>query len=234
MGITIDFISYDELINLIFTSGIRTITYANQHVLNQQYKNVKLSSELKKFDLIHPDGIGVQKALKYLFNVNSPRITGSDLYYMLFNKLDSTSRSVFIFGSSKNVLENAVRVIRSDYKNINIVGYLDGYSGLSKDSILSKINKLNPFILFVALGTPKQEQWIIENKDFLSVEKIIAIGGGLRVLCGDRSRGPVFMQRLGLEWLIRLFEEPVKNFYRYAIGIPLFLLRIRKQKNQRI
>lgn len=231
LGITIDFMPYEDLIIKIFQKGYKTITYANQYVLNEAFTNEKLRSDLSKFDLIHSDGIGVQKAFKYLYDKNTSRVTGSDMYYKLFDILNQKSLSIFIFGSTQNVLESSIKFINERFPQIIIKGSKNGFSNLSDPEIVKEINLSNSDFLFVGLGTPKQESWIVENKDILQVDKIISIGGGLRVITGDRKRGPVFIQKLGLEWMVRLVEEPVKNFQRYIVGIPLFLYRIIKQKS---
>lgn len=232
LGINIDFISYSELLECIFGSDIRTITYANQYVLNESFRDDSLKHNLQSFDLIHPDGIGVQKALKKIYNENSARITGSDLYYKIFDVLNKKRLSVFLYGSEPLVLKKAADYIRKNYENISINGSIDGFSDISNEALVNYINESPSYILFVGTGTPRQEEWIINNKHLIKAEKIISIGGGLRVISGDRIRGPVFMRKLGLEWLVRLFEEPVKNFKRYIIGIPLFLIRLNRQRKR--
>ncbi len=231
LGINITFISYEELLNSIFKSDIKTVTYANQYVLNESFKNEKLRKSIQSFDLVHADGIGVQKALKRLYNRSAPRVNGSDLYYRFFEKLNEKLSSIFIYGSEKDVIDKAVKFIKNKYPKIIISGFIDGYEDVSDEKIIEEINRKSPEILFVATGTPNQEEWISKYKQIIKASKIIAIGGGLRVISGDRHRGPVFIRKAGLEWLVRLFEEPVRYFKRYVIGIPLFITRINKQKN---
>lgn len=232
LGINIDFLPYNELLECIFSSNFRTITYVNQYVLNQSYNNEVLKHSLLNFDLIHPDGIGVHKAVKKIFGKDTERITGSDLYYKIFDILNKNELSIFLFGSEPAVLKKASDFIKNSYKNIKIKGTIDGYSDLSNEELINEINLSKPYILFVATGTPRQEEWVESNKHLINAEKIICIGGGLRVISGDRMRGSVLIRKLGFEWLVRLIEEPIKNFKRYIIGIPLFLIRINRQRKR--
>jgi N-acetylglucosaminyldiphosphoundecaprenol N-acetyl-beta-D-mannosaminyltransferase len=114
----------------------------------------------------------------------------------------------------------------SEKGNLVVVGLLDGYRYLSNKKILNIINIKEPDILFVGLGAPRQEKWIIENINHLKSKKIIAVGGWFRILANDRKRGPKFFRKMGLEWLIRLVTEPKYVWRRYLIGIPLFIYRI--------
>jgi N-acetylglucosaminyldiphosphoundecaprenol N-acetyl-beta-D-mannosaminyltransferase len=84
--------------------------------------------------------------------------------------------------------------------------------------------------LIIGLGQPLQEKWINDNHAQLNASVLIAVGDGIKVFAGEKRRGPLFMRKLGLEWLIRLFFNPFKYFNRYMVGIPVFLYRIIRAK----
>ena len=113
------------------------------------------------------------------------------------------------------------------HTDIVIAGYNNGFA-YENDKLLGMINKSKPDILVVGMGSPKQEEWIMNCKGNLDVKIIIAVGDGIKVFSGTKKRGPKVIQKLGLEWLVRLFFEPKRLWKRYLIGIPLFFIRLIK------
>lgn len=237
-GINVYFGNYNEILDKIFSENIRTITCANQYYLNLAYENKEYRNNLNSFDLIFPDGVGLKWAagIKDYKDIikKLERINGSDLYPEIINKIFNENLSLYILGDSQAVLDCAVKTIKDNYQGIKIVGIHNGYFDLTDNTIIEEINSLNPSVIFVGLGAPRQEEWINNWKNKLIAAKIIAVGGGLRVIAGDRRRGPVWVRNIGLEWLVRLISEPDKTWKRYIIGIPLFIFRVLKQKFQEI
>jgi N-acetylglucosaminyldiphosphoundecaprenol N-acetyl-beta-D-mannosaminyltransferase len=237
-GIDIFFANYNEILDKIFSDDIRTVTCANQYYLNLAYGNKEYQKNLNSFDLIFPDGVGLKWAAgitDYQDIVKKlERINGSDIYPDLINRIFNQNLSLYILGDSQIVLECALKNIVDKFRGIKIAGIHNGYFDLQDESIINDINSKNPFFLIVGLGAPRQEEWINRWKDKLNARKIVAVGGGLRIIAGDRKRGPVWVRKLGLEWLVRLLTEPAKNWKRYIIGIPLFIYRVLKQKFQKL
>lgn len=222
-------ISIDELINIINTyiknNDKLTIGYINVYICNYTRHHPDFENLLNKFSLVHPDGIGIYIASKILYGKKglSERFTGTDLYnklfygkqgfkYFLYGGFDNCSNSI------KNSISNTVSW------NANIVGSI--YTPKDTNWDIESINKSGADILFVALGTPFQEEWINENKDKLKVPVIIAIGSGLYFLLGVINRAPMWMQKVGLEWMFRLIQEPGRLWRRYIFGIPVFVFNI--------
>lgn len=238
LGINIFFANYSDILNQIFSENTRTIACANQHYLNLAYENSEYKKNLNSFDLIFPDGIGLKWAAGFhdYFDVvkKLERTNGSDIYPEIINRIFNENLSLYILGDSQIVLDNALKKITDKYKGIKITGIHNGYFDLYDKSIIEDINSSNPFLLIVGLGAPRQEEWIKRWKDSLNAQKIVAVGGGLRVIAGDRSRGPQWVRNIGMEWLVRLITEPSKNWKRYIIGIPLFIYRVSKQKFQKL
>jgi N-acetylglucosaminyldiphosphoundecaprenol N-acetyl-beta-D-mannosaminyltransferase len=232
LGVRLTFDNYDKLIDKIWSSSIFTVGCANQHYLNIAYKDYLFKNELNELDLVHPDGVGVVIAAIILSNFSffPTKITGSDLYLKLLKRADEERASIFLLGDIEAVLKKCCYEINSLFPNIKIVGIHNGYFDLENTNVTNIINDALPDILFVGLGAPRQERWISKWKNSIKVKKIIAVGGGFRVIGKDRTRGPKFMQNYGLEWFIRLLSNPLMYWRRYLIGIPLFLYRILKSK----
>lgn len=230
-GVQISFLDYDQLLKKWFDDSTKTIASVNQHFLNLVYNNEEFKEHLNEFDLVFPDGIGVRLAAKFLSlnNINSERTTFPDLLLHVFQKSNFQDDSYYFFGGKAEIIEKAVENIRREFSNVNIIGFHEGHKFDNK-KILEEINNLKPRFLVVGLGGIKQEKWIVQNSRKLNVGKICAVGGALRVFAGDRSRGPILLRNLGLEWLVRLLDEPTYVWKRYLIGIPLFIFRVLKEK----
>lgn len=223
----IDYLGLAGVVNKAVVEG-RTffITYATAHTLNLSYESVEFRRVLSEFNLIHPDGMGAYLA-QLLLSKNRgkiTKITGSDFYPHLKEISVAHNRRLYIFGDTKNTCLAVCEKLGGI-----IAGYSAGYS-FDTQSVISDIEKTNPDIILVGLGAPNQEVWVIENKEALRGRVVICVGDGLKVLAGTKKRGPIWMQKAGLEWLVRLYFEPGRLWKRYLSGNLLFIFRIVRQK----
>ena len=130
--------------------------------------------------------------------------------------------SIYLYGAKEDSVKKSKDNLEKKYKNINIVGYVNGYR--NESDVIKDINKSKPDILFVALGTPKQEEFIINNKEKLKNIKIIMpVGGSFDVISGNLKRAPLIFRKLKLEWLYRMLKEP-KRFVQVFKLIYFILL----------
>ncbi len=226
-GLNIIDINYNELAETICET-IKSkkkllITYSNANTLNKIYKKPGVRAELNKFDIVHPDGVGVFLASRLLSQKNKikKRFNGSDLYPLLAELFSKENTPVFFFGHDDTTLQK----IFTRYTDLNICGYQEGYN-FNNNSLITKLNSSKPVVLIVGLGQFRQERWILENKDNIGANVIIAVGDGIKVFADTKLRGPIFIRKIGLEWLVRLSTNPLKYWSRYILGIPLFLVRI--------
>lgn len=119
--------------------------------------------------------------------------------------------------------EEAVHNLKQKYPGIKVEGYHHGYFDQDEEKkIIEEIIESKPDIIFVALGAPKQEKWIWDNKDKLPAKIAMGVGGSLDVLAGRVKRAPEFFRKAGLEWFYRLIKEP-KRFFR-MMKLPKFVL----------
>lgn len=220
--------SFIEIINsaLLGNSQVK-FTYATAATLNIVYKDQELVKIYRIFNLIHPDGIGVFIASKYLYgkNVLIKRFTGSDFYPILIKESIKRNWKYFILGDNDETLN----LIPNVNPELQIVGTQNGFEYSNVD-LIRKINTSVPDILILGLGCPNQEIWIYENFKKINAKVILAVGDGIKVFAGNKIRGPKIIQRIGLEWLIRLLTNFRKYWKRYLIGIPLFIFRVIKFK----
>lgn len=139
------------------------------------------------------------------------RIAGIDFMLKICEKSQEYSSKIFLYGGNIEISEKAKKELEKKYPNINIVGICDGY--VDEADALKQIQKSNPDILFVGLGSPKQEEFIIKHKDkFKNIKIIMPIGGSLDVISNTKKRAPNWAIKFNLEWLYRLIKEPKRIF----------------------
>ncbi len=224
----VDYSDIQISIKNTFLEGKRiVITGANVSTINLALEKLKFREVLSKFNLVHPDGIGVFLASKFLYGKNgfSKRITGSDFYIELIKESLKNNWSFFFFGDTDETLSK----ISKANPDLYVKGFCNGFN-FNNDKLIKNINTAKPDILIVGLGSPKQEDWIVTNRDNVNAKVIVAVGDGIKVFAGTKKRGTKLVRILGLEWFVRLINEPKRLWKRYIIGIPLFILRVLKYK----
>lgn len=195
-------------------------------VLQKEYH---LKQVFENAALLIPDGIGVVLAMRWLFSFPVKRIPGADLMQNICKIAAKKGHKIFIYGSKEQVNKKAVEKLNTLHPKINIVGRCNGYIREEKmDKLINKINSSEADILFVGLGSPKQEKWIQEYLPRLNVKVCQGIGGTLDTITGDTKRAPWYFQKAGVEWFYRLIKDP-KRFRRQAI-LPVFAFRVMKEK----
>jgi len=189
-------------------------------------KDESLYTAYKNADLIIPDGIGIVFATRLLYGEKTRRIPGVEFMKTICSIAAEENKTVFIFGSTDQVNKKAVSVLSSSIRNLRISGRSHGYiKKESMPSLIKKINNSGAEILFLALGSPRQEKWYAINKnEFTNIKLCQGIGGTLDTIAGNVKRAPEFWCRNNLEWFYRLIKEP-KRVKRQKV-LPLFSLLI--------
>ena len=172
------------------------------------------------------DGIGIVKASKQQGGKIKERVTGIDLMCRLLAFANETKESIFLYGAKPEVLEDTVKAITRDYPNVEISGSIDGYTTLSGEQVAAEISKVKPTFVFVALGFPRQEQWLAEHYEKCDATVFQDVGGSFDVISGHVKRAPDFFIKCRLEWLYRSLSSP-KRLYRIA-ELPLFMFQAKK------
>lgn len=186
---------------------------------------------LMKLDTtIVADGIGVVKAANYIgINEIKERITGVDISYKLLEFANKYKKTIYLFGATNEVINLTVKNIQNNYRNINILGYSDGYIE-DKDKVFDKIKQLNPDIVLVALGVPSQEMLINKHYDDFKKGIFVGVGGTFDIISGTKKRAPKIIQKLNIEWLYRIIgsKERIKRFYNSNIKFMFKLIKLKK------
>jgi N-acetylglucosaminyldiphosphoundecaprenol N-acetyl-beta-D-mannosaminyltransferase len=227
LGIDVTALDYEGIINEI-DQVIRNNEKANVIAVNpEKFIAMEKSPELK--ELISdatfkiPDGIGVILASKLKGGQIRSRVTGVDLLVEILKLADINRYKVFLYGGKPEVVSRTKEVINEDYSGVQVVGYSDGYQK-DQESLIKQINDSGAQIIFVALGSPKQELWIKENMARLNVNIYQGVGGSFDVLSGNVQRAPELFRKTGTEWFYRLATQPSR--FRRQLALPRFLLKV--------
>lgn len=177
---------------------------------------------------IVPDGIGVVKAAGILGYPVKERVTGVEIVQRLFELLNEQGKSIYLLGAKREVLETLVKKLETEYSNLKVAGYTDGYVK-DKDAVFDEIVEKKPDVVLVALGIPAQELLIYKHYDRFDKGIFVGVGGSFDVLSGMKKRAPKIFIRLNLEWLYRILCEP-KRLKRFYTSNVKFISKVNKMR----
>ncbi len=199
---------------------------ANVHMLVEAYNDPAFANVVNNADVVTPDGMPLTWGLKLIHGIQQDRVAGMDLLPDLLKEAETKSISVYFYGGTSEMLTQTEKYIHKNFPNLITGGmYSPPFRALTSEEeaeIVTRINNSGAKLVFVALGCPKQENWMASMKGRVNA-CMIGIGGALPVLVGMQSRAPLWMQKTGLEWLYRLAQEPRRLFKRYAVTNTLFV-----------
>jgi N-acetylglucosaminyldiphosphoundecaprenol N-acetyl-beta-D-mannosaminyltransferase len=181
---------------------------------------------LQAADLCLPDGVGLLWASRWLRQPLRERVAGSDLVYEIAGLAAERGWRIYLLGGGPGVAEDAATLLTMLYPQLNVAGtYAGSPDTAENEAILRRVNRSGADILYVAFGAPRQDKWIARNRLALTHARIaMGVGGSLDFITGRANRAPIRVQRLGLEWLHRLIQEPWR--WRRMLALPRFALRV--------
>jgi exopolysaccharide biosynthesis WecB/TagA/CpsF family protein len=207
-----------------------TITALNPDKINQTLRQPSLRAMYGRFNIVAPDSIGVLLAARILRKpLMGERIGGDVLAPHLYEMARRRSIKFYFLGGKENIAKQAANKIIQAYPWLNIVGVHNGYFDQNENThIIRQINQLSPNIVFVGLGAPLENIWIVSNATRIKPCVLITMGGYFDHVLRRIDCYPKWVSYLKVNWLYRLCSEPKRLWRRYLVGNPLFLLRILK------
>lgn len=186
----------------VVTANPEIVMYAREH---RAYCDV-----VQTADYVIPDGTGVLMAAKYKKEPLRERLPGYELVLELLEQAEVNGYSCYFLGASEAINAKAVQEIKKRHPNLNIAGRHHGFFDLDDPGIVEIVQQAKPDLVFVALGLPKQEEWIAKYRNQFSKGLFIGIGGSFDMIAGETKRAPKLMISLNLEWLHRLIKQPTR------------------------
>lgn len=245
LGVRIDWLFQQDALNRIeqaiaqwHASGntlpCQQIITVNTEFVMAAQRNQEFRQTINNAALVLPDGIGVVLAARYIGYSLPERITGIDTLEALAKRCAVAGYRLYLLGAAPGVAEQAAARLQLLAPGLEIAGTYAGSPGPAEnEAILERIRAARADVLCVAYGAPAQDLWIQRNLSRLSVAVAMGVGGAFDFLSGRQHRAPHLMQRMGLEWLYRLYREPWR--WRRMLALPQFavqvLLRERRKSN---
>ncbi len=220
---------------LIQEPGYHYVVTPNSDIVVKMQDDPELKEICEKADLILTDGQIVVKLSRKTKHPIKERVCMTDFVWDVCDLAVEKGYKLFLFGGKEEVLERAAIKIKQQYPTLNIVDSFSPPFGFETDkeqlqSANERIKASDADILIVFLGCPKQEKFIVNNKDIYQIPLSITMGGCVDFIAGGVKRAPVWMQNAGFEWFYRFLQEPKRMFRRYFIDDMRIFGLLRKYK----
>ena len=211
MAVAFDNVTMDEAVaqaveNLQSKRRCMVVT-PNAEIAQSCVTDDRLREIVRKAGLVLPDGIGVIYASRILKKPLKQRVPGVEFGENLVSALRDTGKTIFFLGGKPGVAEEAAHRLQVKYPGLKVAGTKDGYFQREEEAV-EAVQQAKPDVLFVCLGSPKQEYFMADHFDQLGATLMVGLGGSLDVYAGKVERAPALFRKLGLEWFYRLLRQP--------------------------
>lgn len=241
--VAIDAISYEDLIIKVDKwlknkkSRSHHIATINAYCVSLALKNPRLAKIYQSADIAGPDGEPFVKWMRIFRRQKADKICARDTVLKLIERAKTTNYSFYLYGGHPDVLNSMVNNFKKNFPHINIVGYHSPpFRALSKKEDkkhVDEINDLNPDIILVGLGTPKQDYWIDEHINSIKGSVMITCGATFDFFGGRIKMAPYWIQKSGFEWMFRMLGKDFKRLWRrYTLNNIYFLWYLFLQKTK--
>ena len=227
LGFNVCTYNTEQLLNNIFQDYLKNeqlfIVNINPEIVVSNYKNKNLRKILNEQKYQIPDGSGIVWASKKNKGNIKQRITGIDLMLDICKESKKYASNIFLYGATDEVVQKTKKELENECPQIKIIGTNNGYE--EEEKVVQRLKTMPIDILFVGIGSPKQENFITKYKDELKNIKILMpVGGSFDVISKNKKRAPNWMIKCNLEWLYRLLQEPKRIFRQLKLIKFIFLV----------
>ena len=208
---------------ILSPKGTRLVATVNALAMDEAVHDAEYHAILRRSAMVLSDGVGLLWGLRFLGMPIQERVTGIDFAEQLCRMAAVEGWPVYFLGSRGNTAQSCSRALAAKYPGLVVAGARDGYFGMDDPTVADAVLNSGAKILFVAMGIPRQEKWVFRHADRLGSVLAVGVGGAFDVLSGQLKRAPLLMQKIGLEWLYRLCQEP----HRWKKDLKLFVFVVR-------
>ena len=233
LGVPVHSVNMQQAVDVVdgFVNGDKpqSVIAVNPEKVIKAQQDPYLAKRLESAGLLIPDGIGVVLAARILGLAKFQRVAGAELMPEICKLAASKGYRIFLYGASPEVNQKACDMLEVRYPGVQIVGNHDGYvKDIEMSSLIDEINESRAQILFIALGSPKQELWMEQYLPLLNIKVCQGVGGTFDVITGNVKRAPYLFRLIYLEWFYRLISQPGRIFRQTAL--PKFVYQVFKRK----
>ncbi len=235
VSLDVSVIGYQQAIDKVIELGKAHISsyacFLNVHMTIEAKNSPEFQEMVNKATFTFADGMPLVFALRILYGIRQDRIAGMDFMRDILQAGNKEQISIFLLGSTPDVLNGLKSYLNTNFPNIKLAGSLSPpFRKLTEQEntdMVDEINSSKANLVFVGLGCPKQETWMAKNSSTITAT-LLGVGGAFEIYAGRAKRSPYWMQRTGLEWLYRLGQEPRRLFKRYTITNTRFIYLLAK------
>ena len=238
LGCKIDNLSMEETLQKV--EGFIKSGRPHQHVVVNVDKLVKASRDpelrriINECALVNADGMAVVWASRLLGKPLKERVAGVDLFESIMQRAAMKTWRVFLLGAREDVVSRVKQDYEQKYPGLTVAGYRNGYWAQEDEaSVVGQIEAAQADILFVAISSPKKEQFLNRYQAEMRIPFAMGVGGTFDVAVGKVKRAPRWMQVSGFEWFYRFLQEPRRMFRRYFIEDMVFFWLLLKEAIRR-
>jgi exopolysaccharide biosynthesis WecB/TagA/CpsF family protein len=237
LGVLLDAVDYEEAVTRILEAARMrkpmAVSAVAVHGVITGVLDATQRYRLNHLDLVVPDGQPVRWALDWLYRTELPdRVYGPALTLKICEKAAGEGLPIYLYGSRPEVLLHLSSNLRSRFPSLIIAGSQPSrfrqLTRQEKEEVAQEIRNSKAAVTFVGLGCPRQEVWVYEYREILSMP-LIAVGAAFDFYAGTVPQAPLRMQQLGMEWFYRLMREPRRLWKRYVLLNPLYVLLVALQ-----
>ena len=224
----------EDVASFLCDNESKTVAICNANTLVRAYRSSELKNLINSFDIKAPDGFPVAKSIKILLKNNQKRVDGFNIFHKTIEYGISKNVSHYFFGNNKNIVSKMIKELKILYPNINISGFycppMTSTEKLTDNEFVKDLVEKNPDIVWVSLGFPKQERFIKNIRSIYEIQSnFVGVGAVFEWVAGTKVKAPEWLANIGLEWILRLIQEPQRLFKRYLIDNFLFIIYFSKQ-----
>ena len=230
LGVPISLTSYDEVIGIIGRrrhDRARTIAVCNVHSVMSARRDPALLAAICRADIATTDGVPLVWLLRMTV-AGQTRVYGPDLMKLALQRGIDPGWRHYLYGATPDTLARLRSAIRHFAPNAVIVGQMAppfrDLTPSETDAVIAELRASDADIVWAGLGMPKQEKWMHQVASRLPGKTLIGVGAAFDLLSGAVPQAPAALQRVGLEWAYRLWQEPRRLWRRYALNNPLYVL----------
>jgi N-acetylglucosaminyldiphosphoundecaprenol N-acetyl-beta-D-mannosaminyltransferase len=238
LGCPMDIATMQETVELI-GSNISDGKFTQHVVVNvakivNSRRDSSLSDSISNCDIINIDGQGVVLGARFLGIDVRERVAGIDLFLKLIQLSAEEDHPVFLLGATQEVVSKTKCILEAEYPKLKIAGIHHGYFWDEEEEVVNLVRNSGAKLLFVAITSPKKENFIEKWQQRLGVDFVMGVGGSFDVIAGKAKRAPLWMQYRGLEWFFRVMQEPRRLWRRYFYTNSVYFGLLVREKVKRL
>jgi exopolysaccharide biosynthesis WecB/TagA/CpsF family protein len=222
------------LVENVAEAGPALVAYVNAHTLNLASRDRAYFELLRDAPVVLNDGAGLSLAARMQGDRFPENLNGSDLNPAIVELAARKGWSVYFLGAHPGTAERASEILAERIPDLKVAGTHDGFFPRSEDSAFAaEIRETGAEVVMVAMGNPLQEKWLAGNLGATGARLGVGVGAFFDFTAGTVPRAPAWMNKAGIEWIWRLWQEPKRMWRRYLLGNPLFLWRVARSRFRR-